>query len=188
MVQRGGIMQVQDRYRWEAEFEDGSIVTKGGNIAGCIRFSLIPQDGTGLPRHDFTCLDIESRHLSVFNKIKFVGKETLPGRIYWSNGDTIQRTSEDMTGVLEKGNYIGKGVAGEKWYLITMVEPDHIKLLTPYSGKTKLKGLPPRRLSTDAMAQKIHCFHCLTCKDFRLWVNHSTGTVVTTQKNYQLNL
>lgn len=44
-------MEIQDHYRWEAEKGDGAIVTTGGDLAGCVRFSLLPQI-SGLPRHD----------------------------------------------------------------------------------------------------------------------------------------
>jgi len=45
-------MNLAERYAWEAERADGSIVTEGGDLAGCVRFSLIPAPGSGLPRHD----------------------------------------------------------------------------------------------------------------------------------------
>jgi len=45
-------MDVQNRYTWEAERADGSIMTEGGELDGCIRFSLIPAEGENLPRHD----------------------------------------------------------------------------------------------------------------------------------------
>jgi hypothetical protein len=45
-------MQSQAVYNWEAERPDGSIMTEGGDLAGCVRFSLIPLPGTELPRHD----------------------------------------------------------------------------------------------------------------------------------------
>lgn len=41
-----------EAYRWEAERGDGSLMTVGGDLTGCVRFSLIPQR-EGLPRHDF---------------------------------------------------------------------------------------------------------------------------------------
>jgi hypothetical protein len=42
---------VQNNYRWEAEKADGTIVTEGGDLTGCVRFSLVPQV-PGLVRHD----------------------------------------------------------------------------------------------------------------------------------------
>jgi len=44
---------LSERYSFEAEWPDGRIVTEGGDLKGCVRFSLIPAQGAvGLPRHD----------------------------------------------------------------------------------------------------------------------------------------
>ena len=43
--------KLSDRYRWEAERENGDIIREGGDLAGCVRFSLVPAD-VFLPRHD----------------------------------------------------------------------------------------------------------------------------------------
>jgi hypothetical protein len=45
-------MNLQNFYTWEAEKSDGTIVKKGADLEGCVRFSLIPVEGTGLPQHD----------------------------------------------------------------------------------------------------------------------------------------
>ena len=42
------------KYTWEAEKPDGTVITSGGDLAGCARFSLIPAQGSLLPRHDIT--------------------------------------------------------------------------------------------------------------------------------------
>lgn len=54
-------MNLTDAYTWEAERPDGSIMTEGGDLAGCVRFSLIPAAGTNLPRHDVIGVTIFSR-------------------------------------------------------------------------------------------------------------------------------
>lgn len=54
-------MRLQDRYTWEAERADGEIVHTGGDIAGCMRFSLIPATGTRLPRHDIVGIPMVRR-------------------------------------------------------------------------------------------------------------------------------
>lgn len=46
------MMRIQDRYRWEAELTDGRIVTEGELLHQAVRLSLIPSEGSGLPRHD----------------------------------------------------------------------------------------------------------------------------------------
>ena len=49
-------MALPERYTWEAEFPGGRIETAGpgtdGDLAGCVRFSIIPAPGSGLRRHD----------------------------------------------------------------------------------------------------------------------------------------
>jgi hypothetical protein len=45
-------MGLADIYKWEAEKADGSIMNQGGDLDDCVRFSLIPVEGSGLPRHD----------------------------------------------------------------------------------------------------------------------------------------
>jgi len=50
---------MQSRYRWEVEFSDGSIETKGGNFdKKVVRFSLIPNNLI-LPRHDIIFTDFK---------------------------------------------------------------------------------------------------------------------------------
>jgi len=65
-------MDIAERYTWEAEFQDGAILTKGGDgsLWRCVRFSLIPAEGLRLPRHDITGVKMKrrfgSRYLSAF--------------------------------------------------------------------------------------------------------------------------
>jgi len=54
-------MEISDHYTWEAEKPDGSIVTEGGDLAGCVRVSLLPADGSFLPRHDVVGVEIIKR-------------------------------------------------------------------------------------------------------------------------------
>lgn len=42
---------LQDRYWFEAEMHDGTLITSGGDISGAVRVSLIPKISL-LPRHD----------------------------------------------------------------------------------------------------------------------------------------
>ncbi len=48
---------LSERYTWEAEREDGTIIREGGDLSGCVRFSLVPGTDLNLPslplpRHD----------------------------------------------------------------------------------------------------------------------------------------
>lgn len=51
---------IENNYTWEAEKADGTIVASGADLAGCVRFSLIPQT-PGLPRHDIVGIPMERR-------------------------------------------------------------------------------------------------------------------------------
>jgi len=53
-------LSLSDAYSWEAELADGTTIKDGGDLAGCVRFSLIPAEGTGLPRHDI--IGVEMLH------------------------------------------------------------------------------------------------------------------------------
>lgn len=53
-------MTIANNYTWEAEKPDGTIVTDGGSLDGCVRFSLIPAI-PGLPRHDLIGITMERR-------------------------------------------------------------------------------------------------------------------------------
>jgi len=48
---------------------DGTIVTKGGDISGAVRVSVIPAEGVPLPRHDFIGLRFKRRFLKQFKRL-----------------------------------------------------------------------------------------------------------------------
>ena len=48
---------------------DGSVVTKGSDIAGATSVSVIPAEGLPLPRHVFSGLVFERRFLKQFQKL-----------------------------------------------------------------------------------------------------------------------
>ena len=48
--------QLPDWYNWQATRPDGSLLTEGGDLSGCVMVSLIPHERVLLPRHDFTGL------------------------------------------------------------------------------------------------------------------------------------
>lgn len=66
-------MEVGEFYRWEAEMSDGSVITKGGDLAGAIRVSIIPANGVPFPRHDFAGLRFERRFLKQFKHFTLNG-------------------------------------------------------------------------------------------------------------------
>lgn len=52
---------LQNNYTWEAEKADGTIIKEGGDLQGCIRFSLIPADNPFLPSHSIVGVPMERR-------------------------------------------------------------------------------------------------------------------------------
>lgn len=52
--------RLQDAYRWEAEKPNGELVTVGGDLSECHRWSLLPQR-EGLPRHDLVQVPMTRR-------------------------------------------------------------------------------------------------------------------------------
>lgn len=53
-------MNLQDRYKWEAERKDGSVVKTGEDLSGCVRFSLIPR-AEGLQPHALVGVKMQRR-------------------------------------------------------------------------------------------------------------------------------
>lgn len=52
---------MQDRYAWQAEMPDGRIITKGADISGAVRVSIVPAGGVLLPRHDLIGIPVVRR-------------------------------------------------------------------------------------------------------------------------------
>jgi len=179
---------VKENYSWEAERPDGSIVLKGGDLAGCVRFSLIPIPISRLPRHDFVGIPLVKRFCRGFQKVRFAGKKPMPGLVFWVDGARKLKTSEDLTNHLSPGDYIGKGVAGDDWYKVLIIKSDYICLISPYHGKTKKNGMPGRRMAPESLKSGEQYVHCVESKTNRTWINYATGTVLVTPREYELYL
>ncbi len=179
------MMKIQERYTWEAERPDGTILTTGGDLAGCVRFSLIPAAGTGLPQHDIVGVRLERRFCRGFHQTVFNQTERLPGRIYWRDGEVEQPTSDDLTAVLVPGDIVGKGVAGESWYPVAEVRPGAIVLMMPYQGISKPNGLPGKRI-VSPHSRRFRYVHCIVCEAHSMWVDYETGAVLVALKDKDL--
>ena len=66
-------MEISDRYTWEAEKANGKIITEGGDLTDCVRFSLMPAEGTGLPQHDLIGVKMIRRFARGFIKVNAGG-------------------------------------------------------------------------------------------------------------------
>lgn len=178
------MMKFNERYRWEAESADGKLIIAGGDMAGAVRFSLIPASGTGLPRHDLAGVKMIRRFGRGFNKVKF-NNTKLEGRFFWENSSKILKTEISQVGKIEVGDFIGKGVAGETWHKVDEVFEDHITLSFPYLGKSKAKGMQAKR---KIQFNPMEYVQCVVCENFRLWVRYSDGTVLISPVDFELYL
>lgn len=182
-------MQAKDRYTWEAEAADGALVTAGGDLRGCRRFSLIPQ-APGLPQHDIVGVPMVKRFCRSFTKTHLNQRKKLPGKFFWADGSPIVKVSADpdtdpgiATEILAPGDWVGKGVDGEHFYPVAEVGDDYIKLGVPYRGKSKPNGMQAKQL-LGVGDQKVYYYHCVETKHIRLWIDYQTGAVLTTPKTY----
>jgi len=176
-------MELKEHYKWEAETADGEIITEGGDLRGCVRFSLIPQI-PGLPPLDVVGVPLVKRFCRSFSKTHINQRKKLPGLFYWEDGSRIVKTSEDITETLYPGSWIGKGVDGEDFYPVADVQPDHVRLVVPYRGNSKPNGMQAKQVLRVG-EQTEHYFHCVETKAVRLWVDYRTGRVLTTPKKYE---
>lgn len=179
-------MELTDRYIWEAEAASGKTIKSGGDLHGCLRFSLIPQ-APGLPKHDFIGVPLRKRFCRGFIKTYLADKVTLPGKFFWQNGAREVRVEQDMAGLLSPGDFIGLGVKGAPWYPVTEILPDRVRLLRPYQGNTKKDGFLGRKLTSANRESRIY-MHCIETDHSRIWVNYGTGTVLMTPRDYELYL
>ena len=93
-------------YYWEAVKPNGEIINKGGDLTGCVRFSL--KSNNGLPQHDIIGVRMKRRFMRRCIKIPLGGKKPLHKNYtlhcavcenfrIWVNDDTgaLLVTSED---------------------------------------------------------------------------------------------
>lgn len=181
-------MSIKDRYVWKAIKPDGAVVDSGGDLSGCQSVVFEPAEGVRLPKHEFSGIEFESRFCRVMLKTHFNIRDELPGVIYWENGSMEQKTSEDLTAHIKRGDFVGKGVDGDDWYLVAEVFSDRLKLLTAYNGKSKPKGFRGIKIDIQKTGKSECYLHCLVCKDFKIWVDYQDGSVRITDKSQDIYL
>lgn len=187
-------MRIQDVYRWEAEMADGSVVTGESPVADredmtrCVCFRLLPSDGVPLPKHEIRGVKMARRFCRGFQKHVFHRKTELPGKLFWRDGADEMRVSEDWSGLLQPGDFIGKGVDGEQWYEVVSVDPDWVRIGRPYSGKSKPNGMFCRMMKRPADNPEFVYLHCVVCDGFRVWFNYGTGAALVTPVDHEYYL
>jgi len=171
-------MPLADNYKWEAE-KDGEIITKGGDLTGCVRFSLIPQR-KGLPRIDVCGVRLIRRFGRGFAKTRLGGSK-LPGKLLWVNGSNRIATPSDMRQHVSAGDLVARAGRTFSWHVVEAVTEKEIVLRTPYQEKTKEAET---RIHKPAAAQSF--YHCVVCKGFRLYVDSGTGQVIATPQDHEM--
>jgi len=187
-------MRIQELYRWEAEKRDGTIINKDNPIAekkdlsDCIRFSLIPAPGIPLPQHDIINVPMERHFARGIKKTILQDVSQLPGNLYWQDGATEMRTTEDWTTILKPGDLIGKGVKGDDWYRVRQVFSDKVVIEKPYKGFSKPNGMFCRARPNPDNIKLFIYLHCIVCRDFRIWINYENGAVLVYPKDQEVFL
>jgi hypothetical protein len=178
-------MRIQERYTWEAEMADGRIVTEGGDLVGCVRFSLRPVNGVNLPAHDIVGVEMIRRFGRSFKRVRFNDQDDVPGKLFWKNGSDIVETHEDLREFFKQGDLVRQRGPVEMigWHGILMVTDSRIIIDRPFEGKTA--NCPSLR---HTPTENFEYLHCVVCKGFRLYVRSSDGTALVTPEDFELYL
>lgn len=175
---------MQSRYKWEAELQDGAVITEGSDLSKAIRFSLIPQIPS-LPRHDIVGVRMVKRFSRGFKKSRFNDSSVLldEKKILWTDGSNIVEAPESLEGLVHPGQMVRRRNGEDLWHLVLAVEMNKLVLASPFSGLTK--ALPTLVQSVKLDEEYVHC---LVAENFRMYVNSSNGVVLITPKDYELYL
>jgi hypothetical protein len=173
-------------YRWEAEKEDGTVIAIGGDLAGCVRFSLIPAVA-GLPQHDLVGVKMISRFRRVFHKIHLNDFNDIPaGGLGWEEGSIIVKAFCDLRELIKPGYSIRQWGPEDlcPWCLVMAVGLDRIIISEPYRGKSAEK-CRSRYLLPRIPEESLEC---VVCEGFRMYVKSSTGAVLITPQAEEVYL
>lgn len=175
-------MEIADRYKWEAEEPSGNIITTGGDLTECVRFSLKPAKGIKLPQHDICGVKMIRRFARAFKKVRF-NDTTDIGEVQWENGSFRVGTKTDLRKSVKRGDMIQKRRSGELWYMVIDVSENAIVITQPYQGKTKEA---PAKLHVPKPNDEY--LHCVVCEGFRLYVRSTNGSALVTPEDYEVYL
>lgn len=176
-------MKINENYSFEAEMADGTVITEGGNLTNCVRFTLIPKNNTNIPKHVFSGVKMKRRFCRSFNRYSMVSQRTLPGLLTWRNGDSVIISTEDLSTIVETGDSIAKNATNQQWWTVKAITGNLIELTQVYLGKTQQIG--GKMLLKPKLPEYLHC---VVCEGFRLYIKSSNGEVIVTQENYELYL
>jgi hypothetical protein len=170
-------MAVADRYRWEAE-KDGEVVTIGGDLAGCSRFSFIPEKD-GLPRHDLIGKKFKRRFNRGFKKTPLFGYHEMLARLELSPDD--QKILDIAKAVLESKK--------KDYQEARKNEPTNISkhnLMREKTAQAFSQFKAVVAMLWERYNPSDHYYLCVVYAGGRAYVNARTGAVLVTPENYEL--
>ena len=168
---------ISDNYKWEAE-KNGEIITSGGDLTGCSRFSVIPLV-PGLPRHDFVGKRFKHRFNRGFKKTPLFGYREMLKRLDLYPDDkniidvaraVLESKKKDYQNArkTEPANIIKHNLMREK----TSVAFSQFKAVVAM--------LWERYNPSD------HYYLCVVFSGGRAYINAQNGSVLVTPENYEL--
>jgi hypothetical protein len=170
----------QDNYKWEAEKADGNIITKGGDISGCVRYSAIPQI-PGLPRHDILGKKLKRRFNRGFQKMVLSKNKARLEHL------RTEAKSEELV-IIDSLDAISKKKVQEyKDYRKAEPAdiPKHKLLQSAFVRAKKIKDA-----AINALWLKYHpteqYYLCCVFQGGRLWIDSRTGNTLLTSEKYEL--
>ena len=173
-------------YTWEAEANAGTIMTTGGDLSDCIRFSLIPVTGSTAPRHDIAGVKLNRRFIRHFQKVKFNDLNMIPGGLKWEDGSCIVGAHEDLQSIIHPG-YLIRQCGPEDicpWCAVVDVSESSIIIDAPYNGRSAAKC--NSRFHIPVPADII--LHCIVGDGWRMWINGDTGAMLMTPEDQEVYL
>lgn len=96
--------------------------------------------GSGTNTHPYKTINQASTSLTGGDEVR-VAKgpaiTTLSGTLAWVDGAASITTSEDLTGQLSQGDFVGKDTAGETWWEVITIVSGTLTMYRLYSGTTE---------------------------------------------------
>ena len=175
-------MKISKRYTWSAQTADGEIITSGGDLTGCVKFSLVPAPGVTLPCHDVCGVRLVRRFGRGFKRMPLCDADELCVAEF-RHGSAHVKTVQDLRARVTPGQLIRAKRPGDPWYLVAHVDKHGVNLASPYSGKDR--DLPALLKDTRLTEEFLQC---VVCEGFRLYVRCSDGATAVTPEDYELYL
>lgn len=167
-------------YTWEAEKQDGTVITEGGDLSGCIRFSAIPVRDD-LPRHDIIGKKFIHRFNRGFKKTVFGDYRAMLLMLE----DRLTEDEKSLIAMVENT----RDVVVDQYKKTRTDSPENITMHNIMRSKIK---------SAEEKIKKVvqlfyfkyfpseQYFLCAVFRGGRVYINAFTGAVLCTPEKYEL--